>query len=147
MIRRAVPLGIGAPALVLAALALGGPALAQTEGAAAQTELRLQQLEDQVRTLTGEVETQNHQIEVLNQQLEKMKSDTDMRLNDVAGKVVQEVIAGRQGSGLSRAIPPPLPRFRRLQFLAGFSGLSPLLQPAAPKKREYAGSSAMYPIE
>jgi tol-pal system protein YbgF len=63
-----------------------GPAVAQGETAAAQNELRLQQLEDQIRSLTGEVETQNHQISVLTQQLEKMRSDTDLRLNDLEGK-------------------------------------------------------------
>jgi tol-pal system protein YbgF len=61
-------------------------ASAQSEQAAAQTELRLQQLEDQVRSLTGQVETQNHRIDLLTQQLEKMRSDTELRLNDLEGK-------------------------------------------------------------
>jgi tol-pal system protein YbgF len=79
---------------IVAALALLGAvtiesARAQDNGdtpAAAQLQIRIQQLEDQIRSLTGQIETQDHQIQVLTQQLEKLRSDTDLRLNDIEAK-------------------------------------------------------------
>jgi tol-pal system protein YbgF len=112
---------LAGPLLAVAPLAFGallacGPAAAQSDTTpSAQNEYRIQQLEDQIRSLTGQVETQSHQIELLTQQLEKMRSDTDLRLNDLEGKAgggQPAQAAGQQDSSSAptAAAPAPAPQ-------------------------------------
>jgi len=106
---RAVPSVLRVVGLLWAGLLFCGPAVAQTDTPAAQAEYRFQQLEDQIRSLTGQIETQNHQIEVLTQQLEKMRSDTDLRLNDLEGHNGGAPAAGSQAQQPDNAGVAPQP--------------------------------------
>src|SRR5579883_130183 len=72
-------------ALGLVGAWVGSASAEEGSPAAAQLELRVQQLEEQIRELTGQIETQGHQIQVLNDQLQKLRSDTDLRFNDLEG--------------------------------------------------------------
>jgi tol-pal system protein YbgF len=105
---------LGTAGLLSAGALVCGQAWAQNETPAAQAEYRFERLEDQIRTLTGQIETQNHQIEVLTQQLEKMRSDTDLRLNDLESRgaggspgVARQATSGADDPRDQAYVPPP----------------------------------------